>query len=248
MDADISIGNGNSNGSGNGGPRSNSTTTTTSTTATTAPTNPTTASARPVLPQRSKSTLTAPPPADAIKPDDMAVADVYQQVDQLGSLEAAARKLSRYAKKQAWEDDPEEREYLASNTKLSGLEANSGTGTGTGTGTGISAGKEDKGLEAATGKMTLAQQRMMQAFQDEQDGDEGAGMQVDEEDYEVFADDDDDDDDDDDNDGNHEVVHLQEVEDGLWIGDLVAAMDTAGLQARGIVSVSAEHEAHYCSS
>jgi hypothetical protein len=205
MDADISIGNGNgnSNGSGNGGTRTNSTTTTTTTT--TATTNPTTASPRPVLPQRSKSTLTAP-------------------------LEAAARKLSRYAKKQAWEDDPEEREYLASNTKLSGLEANSGTRAG------ISAGKEDKGLEVATGKMTLAQQRMMQAFQDEQDGDEGAGMHVDEEDYEVFADDDEDDDDG----GNHEVVHLQEVEDGLWIGDLVAAMDTAGLQARGIVSVSAE--------
>jgi dual specificity phosphatase 12 len=33
-----------------------------------------------------------------------------------------------------------------------------------------------------------------------------------------------------------DVVHLQEVIDGLWIGDLVAAMDTKGLEARGIVS------------
>jgi len=33
-----------------------------------------------------------------------------------------------------------------------------------------------------------------------------------------------------------EIVHLQEVVEGLWIGDLVAAMDTAGLEERGIVS------------
>jgi dual specificity phosphatase 12 len=33
-----------------------------------------------------------------------------------------------------------------------------------------------------------------------------------------------------------EVVHLQEVLPGLWIGDLVAAMDTKGMQERGIVS------------
>ncbi|WWD04856.1 hypothetical protein V865_002927 [Kwoniella europaea PYCC6329] len=34
-----------------------------------------------------------------------------------------------------------------------------------------------------------------------------------------------------------EVVHLQEVVDGLWIGDLVAAMDTEGLQQRGITNI-----------
>ena len=33
-----------------------------------------------------------------------------------------------------------------------------------------------------------------------------------------------------------EVVHLQEVVEGLWIGDLVGAMDTDGLEERGIVS------------
>ncbi|WVW84652.1 hypothetical protein I302_106686 [Kwoniella bestiolae CBS 10118] len=38
-------------------------------------------------------------------------------------------------------------------------------------------------------------------------------------------------------DGNGEVVHLQEVVDGLWIGDLVAAMDVEGLQQRGITNI-----------
>ena len=32
-----------------------------------------------------------------------------------------------------------------------------------------------------------------------------------------------------------EVVHLQEIVPGLWVGDLVAAMDTEGLKERGIV-------------
>ena len=33
-----------------------------------------------------------------------------------------------------------------------------------------------------------------------------------------------------------EVVHFQEIVPGLWVGDLVAAMDADGLQERGIVS------------
>lgn len=33
-----------------------------------------------------------------------------------------------------------------------------------------------------------------------------------------------------------EVVHLQEIVEGLWVGDLVAAMDTEGLEEKGIVS------------
>ena len=36
--------------------------------------------------------------------------------------------------------------------------------------------------------------------------------------------------------GQREVVHLQEVLPGFWIGDLVAAMDIPGLKERGIVS------------
>jgi dual specificity phosphatase 12 len=34
------------------------------------------------------------------------------------------------------------------------------------------------------------------------------------------------------------VTHMQEIQEGLWIGDLVAAMDTAGLEEKGIVSPS----------
>lgn len=183
--------------------------------------NPATQTSRPSLPQRSNSTLTAAPPADAIKADEDAIADMYRQVNQTGSLEAAAKKLQQYAR--AWEDDPEEREYLEQirETKRNGVKANAGSGT---------VGAE--GLAAAAGKMSLAQQRMMQAFADEDDGDEDAVMAEeirDEQDYEVFEDDEDDVE-------EEEVVHLQQVEDGLWIGDLVAAMDTAGLEAKGIVS------------
>jgi len=36
--------------------------------------------------------------------------------------------------------------------------------------------------------------------------------------------------------GLPEVIPLQEVIEGLWIGDLVAAMDKEGLEERGIVS------------
>ena len=35
-----------------------------------------------------------------------------------------------------------------------------------------------------------------------------------------------------------EVIHLQEIIPGLWVGDLVAAMDAPGLEERGIVSPS----------
>lgn len=41
-----------------------------------------------------------------------------------------------------------------------------------------------------------------------------------------------------------EVVHLQEALPGLWIGDLVAAMDVRGLEQRGIVSVHPIQEVH----
>jgi len=121
----------------------------------------------------------APPPADALKPDDEAVADVYDQVAATGSLHAAAAKLAKIAeshtgtvpavmarRQYAWEDDPEEAEFLAS--------------------------------------------QQQQQYEDE-----------DEDEYE---------------DGRAEIEHLQQVVDGLWIGDLVAAMDGQGLRERGIVS------------
>lgn len=46
----------------------------------------------------------------------------------------------------------------------------------------------------------------------------------------------------DDGDANMVIEHLQEVVEGLWIGDLVAAMDSAGLRERGIVSTSGLNE------
>lgn len=127
---------------------------------------------RPDLPSRRPSSgASALPPADAAKPDDEAIDDVYLQVDATGSLEAAAKKLAEIAadgpgtavqRRHEWWNDPEEQEYLA---------------------------------------------------QYEDEGDE-----EDEEEY--------------------EIEHINEVVDGLWIGDLVAAMDVDGLRERGIVSDS----------
>jgi dual specificity phosphatase 12 len=48
--------------------------------------------------------------------------------------------------------------------------------------------------------------------------------------------------------GQREVVHLQEVLPGLWIGDLVAAMDMPGLAERGIVSVAFPSHFHLLGS
>lgn len=116
------------------------------------------------------------PPADAARPDDAAVEDVYRQVESTGSLEAAAKKLQQVAKMRTrmWEDDPEEAEYVAQH-----------------------------------------QQHQAQHGYGDEDEDEIA-VEDEEEDMQ-------------------EVVHLQEVVEGLWVGDLVAAMDTEGLEERGIV-------------
>ena len=113
------------------------------------------------LPTPSRSTsLASEPPGDASKTDEIAISDVYRQVDVTGSLEAAAVRLSRAAKHvQMWEDDPEEAGYLYAESD------------------------DDDSLE--------------------------------EEDL--------------------VVEHLCEVVDGLWVGDLVAAMDTSGLEERNIV-------------
>jgi hypothetical protein len=168
------------------------------------------------MPTRSVSTLTGVPPADAIKADEEAVSDVFDQVSQTGSLAKAAKKLQKYA--QAWEDDPEEQEYLETQRNQA-----------RGTDEKLPEQVEDAGAEGAP-KMSLAQQRMMQAFADEEDG--GGDIEMDggntisvfeqeEEDEEAFE--------------EPGVTHLQEIQEGLWIGDLVAAMDTAGLEARGIV-------------
>lgn len=116
-------------------------------------------------------TMTDLPPADAQKPDSLAVDDVLDQLKATGSLEAAARRLAEIAmleetlpkviqRRQAWEDededDPQEAEW-----------------------------------------------QTHPAQQEEEE----------------------------------EIEHLQQVCDGLWVGDLVAAMDVEGLRERGIVSI-----------
>lgn len=121
---------------------------------------------RPDLPSRRPSTgASSRAPADAFKPDDEAVDDVYLQVDATGSLEAAAKKLAELAadgptpavqRRHEWWNDPEEQEFLE--------------------------------------------------YEEEDD------------------------------EGDYEMEHLNEVVDGLWIGDLVSAMDVDGLRERGIVS------------
>ncbi|BEI83026.1 hypothetical protein CcaverHIS002_0308940 [Cutaneotrichosporon cavernicola] len=111
-------------------------------------------------------------PADALKPDEQAIDDVFAQVKETGTLEGAARRLAELAaaeegpgtlqhqrRHQAWMDDPEEAAYLAQQ------------------------------------------------------------QQQEEEEEEVV------------------VEHLNEVIDGLWIGDLFAAMDADGLKERGITNV-----------
>lgn len=165
------------------------------------------------MPTRSNSVLTGIPPADAIKADEEAVSDVYDQVSQTGSLQAAAYKLQKYAR--AWDDDPEEREYLEQQRELQ---------------RGVPDSLPKQVEPPAAPKMSLAQQRMMQAFADEEeDGD----VDMTGADQAVF---DDDDEEVEEGYSEPEVTHLQEIQEGLWIGDLVAAMDTAGLEAKGIVS------------
>ena len=112
------------------------------------------------LPSRSDSPLRSGTPADSSKPDYSAVTDVFEKVEETGSLEAAARQLQSVHNERRWQDDLEEAEYRA------------------------------------------------QTSYNADDGDEVAVV---------------------------EVEHLQEVIEGLWLGDLVAAMDTQGLEERGIV-------------
>ncbi|CAK9780791.1 unnamed protein product [Cutaneotrichosporon oleaginosum] len=106
-------------------------------------------------------------PADALKPDEDAIDDVFAQVQETGTLDGAARRLAALAaaedgpgtaqsqRRQGWWDDPEEAAYFAAQ------------------------GDEDES----------------------------------------------------------EIEHLNEVVDGLWIGDLVAAMDAEGMRERGITNV-----------
>ena len=167
------------------------------------------------MPTRSVSTLTGVPPADAIKADEDAVSDVYDQVSQTGSLARAAKNLQKYA--QAWEDDPEEQAYLEE-------ERNKQRGTAEP----LPAQVQD-GESVPQPKLSLAQQRMMQAFADEEGG---GDVEMDGNTISVFEKEEEAEEEEFEAPG---VTHLQEIQEGLWIGDLVAAMDTAGLEERGIV-------------
>lgn len=169
------------------------------------------------MPTRSVSILTGVPPADSIKADEDAVSDVYEQVSQTGSIAQAAKNLQQRA--QAWEDDPEEQAYLEDQrNKQRATQEHLPT-------------QVDNEETVPQPKLSLAQQRMMAAFAEEEGGDiemDGNTISVfekeEEEAEEEFE--------------APGVTHLQEIQEGLWIGDLVAAMDTAGLEERGIVSLS----------
>ncbi|WWC88685.1 uncharacterized protein L201_003598 [Kwoniella dendrophila CBS 6074] len=127
------------------------------------------------LPGRSKSNLHDSPPSDAKKADEIAVDDVYREVNSTGSLKAAAKQLEKYANQ--FQDDPEESGYLNKH------------------------GVEEDVI------MSDGEDEDPQLIDDKRKNNKG------------------------------EVVHLQEVVDGLWIGDLVSAMDTEGLQQRGITNI-----------
>lgn len=131
----------------------------------------------------------SPAPADALKPDEEAIDDVFAKVKETGTLEGAARRLAELAaaeadsgvasplmarrQSQAWEDDPEEAAYFA------------------------------------------AQRRG--GYEEEGDEEEEAEY----------------------------IEHMNEVIDGLWIGDLVSAMDADGMRERGIVSSPAQENRHW---
>ncbi|KAI9632039.1 uncharacterized protein MKK02DRAFT_21395 [Dioszegia hungarica] len=134
------------------------------------------------MPTRSKSTLTANAPYDAAKPDDEAVDDVIEQVEDTGSLERAARKLGLYAKLAGYVRAQVKKadEEFAVDDDEDEDEEEDGEG-------------EDVAMEMKNG-----------------DGDRS---------------------------DVEEVIHLQEIVGGLWVGDLVAAMDSEGLDARGITNI-----------
>lgn len=174
------------------------------------------------MPTRSKSTLTANAPYDAAKPDDEAVDDVIEQVEDTGSLERAARKLGLYAKLAGGGQTP------------SGQVA-----------AGVSTRPHRSGGEGDVKKPGQAGY-----YDPEEEG--YVRAQVKKADEEFAVDDDEDEDEEEDGEGEdvamemkngdgdrsdvEEVIHLQEIVGGLWVGDLVAAMDSEGLDARGIVS------------
>ncbi|KAK4683654.1 dual specificity phosphatase 12, partial [Tremellales sp. Uapishka_1] len=130
---------------------------------------------RPLLPQRSLSSLSSGPPSDSMKPDDEAVLDVIEGVSETGSLKLTARKLRS----------------LSMMSKASGE----------------SAPRSEKDRYEP----------------EEEEYERSEEVEEDEGEVDMVKD--------------GEIEHLQEIVPGLWVGDLVAAMDTEGLEQRGITNI-----------
>lgn len=191
------------------------------------------------LPTRSNSILRGRPPADATAPDDQAVQDVYNQVESTGSLELAAKKLQQLAFAKGGSEVGTPRRSLSRNSR---------TGSTVTSHRGSRAGSPDRtsGISALS-PMTVAfppaakQAPSRPIWADDPEEAEymaqtqGAGTYDDS----ALSDDDYDDEEvmgEEDEQQQQEIVHMQEVVEGLWVGDLVAAMDQDGLEERGIVS------------
>ncbi|EIW73571.1 hypothetical protein TREMEDRAFT_25665 [Tremella mesenterica DSM 1558] len=125
------------------------------------------------------------PPADAVKPDFQAIDDVYNQVASTGSLEAAARKLRRFASAQRKQPSLPSRERMV---ELDPEE------------------EELRRYRAAAGKTPAKPAAQIVGQEQDIEQDEG-------------------------------LVHMNEIIKGLWIGDLVGAMDIPGLEKRGITNI-----------
>ncbi|KAL7423165.1 tyrosine protein phosphatase yvh1 [Cryptotrichosporon argae] len=170
---------------------------------------------RPSLPARCPSALPeeADPPADAAKSDEEAIDDVHAAVASTGSLEAAARKLAQMAGISIGAA----KTAVASVSPVANPSANPNAGTGTG---GAQPGTVG-GANGLAGRPVWMDDPEEQEYQAAYEGQDDEGMDEDEDDRLVVG----------------PIEHLQEVVPGLWIGDLVAAMDEAGLKERGITNI-----------
>jgi hypothetical protein len=120
-------------------------------------------------------------------------------------------------------DDPEEQEYNARNAYIAAQAKRNNAARGgaahTSTGTAAS-GKAGNGYIAEDDEYAIEDEDMEDDTEVRQ-GRRDSGEEDEEEEDEE----------------EEPVVHLQEIVEGLWVGDLVAAMDTEGLKERGIVRV-----------
>lgn len=159
------------------------------------------------LPTRSSSRLSGPPPSDSEKPDEDAISDVLVEVDHTGSIEKAARRLSKSRSTSSFRS------------------------TASGSSVGLSP-------LAGLGMTAVAVEEPQEMGYDDQEGSENGVDEDEDENGQVEGEYEDEEEEEEE---DEDIVHLQEVVDGVWIGDLVAAMDTKGLEERGIVSLDPIH-------